>query len=209
MIFPSFETKKEFCVSFFFCYLALALANTCTQENVRALTTGWSEALKGRSACIWSARFNKSHSPRWRSKYICSRLISTLFVHQVCRCTALLSLFVYVCVYMCVWERVRDREIVWFWCKLLFWGILGRFMQSKPREWFEWIFEGSAEIPLSYMCHLQSKVAAIAAAPGFLFTKLNTSGTSSLPKLSYTVLLFTEEEEEEEEEEDLEEDVLF
>jgi hypothetical protein len=52
-------------------------------------------------------------------------------------------------------------------------------------------------------------VAAIAAAPGFLFTKLNTSGTSSLPKLSYTVLLFTEEEEEEEEEEDLEEDVLF
>jgi len=45
------------------------------------------------------------------------------------------------------------------------------------------------------------------AAPGFLFTKLNTSGTFSLPKLSCTVLLFAEEEEEEEE--DLEEDDLF
>jgi hypothetical protein len=52
---------------------------------------------------------------------------------------------------------------------------------------------------------LQSKAAAIAAAPGFLFMKLNTSGTSSLPKLNCTVLLFAEEEEEE----DLEEDVLF
>ncbi len=47
------------------------------------------------------------------------------------------SLFVFVCVYMCVWERewerlrVTDREIVCFWCKLLFWGILGRFMQIK------------------------------------------------------------------------------
>jgi hypothetical protein len=60
------------------------------------------------------------------------------------------------------------------------------------------------------MCRLQSKAAAIAAAPGFLFTKLNTSGIFSLPKLSCTVLLFAEEEEEEEEEEeDLEEDVLF
>jgi hypothetical protein len=49
---------------------------------------------------------------------------------------------------------------------------------------------------------LQSKAAAIAAAPRFLFTKLNTSGTFSLPKLSCTVLLFAEEE-------DLEEDDLF
>jgi hypothetical protein len=49
----------------------------------------------------------------------------------------------------------------------------------------------------------KAKAAAIAAAPGFLFTKLNTSGTFSLPKLSCTVLLFAEEEEEEEE------DVLF
>jgi hypothetical protein len=57
------------------------------------------------------------------------------------------------------------------------------------------------------MCRLQSKAASIAAAPGFLFTKLNTSGTFSLPKLSCTVLLFAEEEEEEEE--DLEEDDLF
>jgi hypothetical protein len=55
------------------------------------------------------------------------------------------------------------------------------------------------------MCRWQSKAAAIAAAPGFLFTKLNTSGIFSLPKLSCTVLLFAEEEEEE----DLEEDVLF
>jgi len=64
-------------------------------------------------------------------------------------------------------------------------------------------FWGSAEIPLSCMSRLQSKAAATAAAPGFLFRKLNTSGTSSLPKLSCTVLLFAEEEEEEEEEDDV------
>jgi hypothetical protein len=51
----------------------------------------------------------------------------------------------------------------------------------------------------------KAKAAAIAAAPGLLFTKPNTSGTFSLPKLHS----FTVAEEEDEEEEDLEEDVLF
>jgi hypothetical protein len=51
------------------------------------------------------------------------------------------------------------------------------------------------------MCCLQSKAAAIAAAPGFLFTKFNTSRTFFLPKLSCIILLFAKEEE------DLEEDV--
>jgi hypothetical protein len=51
MIFPNFETKKEFCVSFFSFFLlsSSSSANTCTQENVRALTAGLSEALKGRA----------------------------------------------------------------------------------------------------------------------------------------------------------------
>jgi len=145
MIFPSFETKRNSVCLFFFCYLALALQTHAHRKTSVLWQPGWARLSKGDRLAYDLLGSTLFHSPRWRSKHICSRLISTLFVHQVCRCSALLSLC--VCVYTCVCERERLREIESERQRHRLFLVQTSVLRDPwtvhvimPREWFEWIF---------------------------------------------------------------------